>query len=230
MPFHNGLSILQIIIHNLQRVLPKESIIVATSVNSHDDPIEAISMQEGIRCFRGDEDDVLDRFLSAAELFNADPVIRVCADNPFLRWEYIDELISTFQKDPCDYMTYEFPDGTPIMRSHIGLFAEIMSANFLRKLHKTATDQISREHVTVYVYDHREEFNTRFLPVPELVASRRDIRLTIDTEADFKSSSVLYSQLMEKDQDFSVEDLIIEIDSKPDYLSVMKSEIALNSK
>ena len=91
---------------------------------TQDDVLEQVAREAGIDCFRGDEDNVLDRFIRAAEAFGLDRFIRVCSDNPFLRPDTFQTFFDAFDKEPADYIAYGFADGRPTIKSHIGLFAE----------------------------------------------------------------------------------------------------------
>lgn len=228
--FYGGDSIPVIMIRELKKIIPPDRIVVATTVSPLDQPLAEMAIQQGVQCFRGDENDVLQRFIDAAGFFNADSVLRICADNPFLQNRYILELIAAFEKSDYDYISYEFPDGTPIMRSHIGMFAEIMNADFLRRISGFTREPFYHEHVTNYLYEHRDRFNAHFLPVPEPLCFRRDVRLTIDTEGDFKNLSELYAALCHAEGGLEPENLIAEIDQRPRLLEHMRNEIGRNAK
>ena len=62
-----------------------DDVFVATSRESSDDPIEIFCRREEIPLFRGDLEDVLDRYHGAAEHSRADRIVRVTADCPVLR-------------------------------------------------------------------------------------------------------------------------------------------------
>lgn len=230
MPFYKDSSIPELIIQSIKSVLPPANIVVATTISEKDNPIEELAIKLGVKCFRGDENDVLKRFLDAIEHFNLENVMRICADNPFLRAEYIQTLITKFENSEYEYISFEFPDGTPIMRSHIGLFAEIMTAGFLKKIDSKTDESLYREHVTNYVYEHKDEFKTLFLPVPQPFSNRQDIRLTIDTAGDFDNAKKLFETLHNRNPDFSADELLLAIDSNDELLQSMKAQIALNSK
>ena len=58
-------------------------VMVATSTSAADDATAAICRDLQVGCFRGSEDDVLDRYLQAtAELDDEHLVVRATADNP----------------------------------------------------------------------------------------------------------------------------------------------------
>lgn len=230
LPFYEQQTIPDLIITRLKPVLGADNLIIATTTSADDDAVAEMAAQHGIRCFRGSEKDVLGRFLAAIDAFRLKTVIRVCADNPFLRAEYIQKLIDAFSEGTYDYATFEFPDGTPVMQSHIGLFAEIMTAEFLRKIDAVTADPFFHEHVTNYVYTHRPDFRTLFIPVPPPVNIRRDIRLTIDTRADFDHLASLYSAMVNRNPEFTVDELIAQIDRTEGLLPSMKREIDRNSK
>lgn len=230
LPFYEQQTIPDLIIARLKPVLGADHLVIATTTSPEDDAIADMAVRHGIRCFRGSEKDVLGRFLGAIDAFQLKTVIRVCADNPFLRAEYIHTLINAFSEGTYDYVTFEFPDGTPIMQSHIGLFAEIMTSEFLRKIDSATADPFFHEHVTNYVYTHRPDFRTLFIPVPPPVSMRRDIRLTIDTRADFDHLASLYSAMVNGNPEFTVDELIARIDRTEGLLESMKREIDRNSK
>ena len=89
LPFDGEKCILDILIGNIKAVFPEMCIVLATTVRKQDDVLEETACKLGIHCFRGDEDNVLDRFIKAGEAFGLDRMVRVCSDNPFLQPDVI---------------------------------------------------------------------------------------------------------------------------------------------
>ena len=85
LPFYGGQRIIDILIGNIKQACADKTIVLATTDRSQDDILAEVAREAGICCYRGDEDNVLDRFIRAAATFNLDRFIRVCSDNPFLR-------------------------------------------------------------------------------------------------------------------------------------------------
>ena len=92
LPFYENEGIFSLILNRLTSNFKKENIILATSSNPNNDVLAEIARRYGINCFRGSENDVLQRFIDAANQFNATKIIRVCADNPFLDMDFLNFL------------------------------------------------------------------------------------------------------------------------------------------
>ena len=83
-----------------------DRVIVATSTDASDDPIEELCKQHGIDYFRGDLDDVLNRFKQCGDTFNLDTIVRITSDCPLIDPDIIDQSISMFNAhDDIDYVS-----------------------------------------------------------------------------------------------------------------------------
>ncbi len=160
-----------------------DEVVLATSTKAENDPLEDCASQLGIATFRGDESDVLDRYVKAANRFKADHIIRICADNPFVAPEEVDRLIEVYATRRPDYafnhvprMSNNYPDG---------LGAEIFPRSVLEKLDRVAREQRYREHVTLYVWDHPNQFTISSFAAPSPIAYPA-VKLDVDTEEDLR--------------------------------------------
>lgn len=234
LPFFQERTIPQIIIERLKQAVPEVPIVLCTTIAPEDDALVDLADKCDVACFRGSENDVLTRFIEASEAHGFENIIRVCADNPFLSPLHITMLIDEFNAEPSDYLSFAFRDGTPIMKGHIGLFAEIMHVDFLKRIATLTSDPLYREHVTNFVYTNREKFRARFLPVPEPFYDRKDIRLTIDTLADFKYVQELFKKAFKDSDslhsDLNLNNLFALIQASPEVLQRMRHEIEKNQK
>ena len=154
-----------------------DEVIVATSTLPQDDLVAAWCKQRNIACYRGSEEDVLDRFVQAAKPYNPDYVIRVTADCPFVDIEMGIDMLNMMKERQVDIIdiTGQLPRG---------LAVEVVSYQALLYIHKYGLEQRYREHVTYYAYEYRSEFTRASYQVP----SNRlypELRITLDTSEDY---------------------------------------------
>lgn len=228
-PFDGQKRIIDIIIDNIKRDCPDKVIVVATTDNPADDVLEETARLHGVECFRGSEENVLSRFIGAADKFGLARIIRVCSDNPFLVTSSFGEMFDAQSRSGADYVCFAFPDGLPTIKSHLGLYAELATADALRKAASMTDEKLYLEHVTIYLYTHPDRFSIERLPLPDYLHARKDLRLTLDTPSDFKLLHQLYRQW--KDAPGSgIEELLRLLEENPKYLEIMKSNILQNEK
>jgi spore coat polysaccharide biosynthesis protein SpsF len=228
LPFYREKGILQVVIETTLKEFDKSRVVLATTDVADDDVLVEIAKAYDIGVYRGSESDVLQRFIECARLFGFKDILRVCADNPFLRPEFMKSLVEAYMESPCDYFSYAFPDGTPTIRSHIGLFAELVSLQALENAALETDNPFYHEHVTNYIYSNDQIFSVKFKPLPRVIQHRTDIRLTVDTPADFTIASSLFA--LSKSSDDSLEALVTLVDQHPEYLNEMKQLISKYEK
>ncbi len=111
----------------LERVKPAQRVdewMVATSVLPIDDPIAELTSQLGMGCFRGSENDCLDRYYQAARADHADTVVRLTGDNPLLDAAFVDWSLEQFL---CSSSPIEYLDSASSNTFPLGLSLEIFS-------------------------------------------------------------------------------------------------------
>jgi spore coat polysaccharide biosynthesis protein SpsF len=160
-----------------------DEVMLATSIAPENDALQSVAASLRIATYRGDENDVLDRYLKAAAASSASHVVRVCADNPFVAPEELDRLVDYYKQSGTEYafnhvprLNNKYPDG---------LGGEMLSIACLQRVGRSATEKHHREHVTLYIWDHADQFAIGSFPAPEPIAFP-GVRLDIDTEADLK--------------------------------------------
>ncbi len=229
LPFYGEKRIIDIQIETIRAACPGMRIVLATTTRPQDDVLADVAREKGIDCYRGSEDDVLGRFIGAAEQFGINRLIRVCSDNPFLRADSFRTLFEAHDNQPADYVAFGWPDGRPTIKSHIGLFAELTTLDALRRVASLTDEQLYREHVTIYLYTHPDAFSVRLFPLPAELEGRQDLRFTLDTMDDFSLLARLYAEWYEN-TDRSLPALLRTVDARPEYLEKMRENIQRNEK
>ena len=230
LPFYENEGIFSLILKRLTSAINKEDIILATSTNVNNDVLENIAKNNGVNCFRGSENDVLQRFIDAANEFNAKKIIRVCADNPFLDLEFLNFLLDNFKKSDYDYMSFMTSHGTPTIKTHYGFWAEAVTLNALKKVKSMTDENLYHEHVTNFIYANPNDFNIKFFNIPEEIDSHDDIRLTIDTKIDFDTQKEIFNIIYKKNPSFNSSDVVAFLNENQQYMKIMRDEILKNQK
>jgi Spore coat polysaccharide biosynthesis protein F, CMP-KDO synthetase homolog len=230
LPFFEGKSILDLLINKLKQVQGTK-VVIATSVNSNCDVIEEVAGNHNVACFRGSENDVLQRFIDAAEANNAERIIRICSDNPFLDLESINKLVSfvNSQSGCIDYASFMI-NGTPSIKTHYGFWTEYVTLDALKRVKSLTDESLYHEHVTNFIYANPDKFNIQWIDGPDIIKSHKDIRLTIDTQEDFNNAQRIYSDLCATNLYPSIDQVVSYLDSHNNYYLSMKKQIEKNSK
>lgn len=171
------------VVGRLEMLTHPHKAVVATSDLAADDAIAAWCQSEGVACFRGSEQDVLARYEGAARTFGLDPIIRLTADNPFTDMEELDRLIDLHRAEGNDF-------SQSFAALPIGVGAEIFSFDALVKSARDGHDPHHREHVDEYMIENPQIFRTGNLAV-EGPKNRPEVRLTVDTEEDYRRACVI---------------------------------------
>ena len=226
--FYGGKTLLETVISNLQKVVGTK-IIVATSVNPNNDVLVTFLNERNITVFRGSEDDVLGRFIGAAEANGIDGIVRICSDNPFLDWRGVAALIEKSKTSDADYIGYRINE-TPSIRTHFGFWGEYVTLAALKRVAAATDEKPAHEHVTIHIYTHPKDFKCDWIECPDFLRNRNDIRLTVDNIEDFENAQEVYKTLIEVNPDFGLKDVVAYIDGHIELRDSMKKMIENNQK
>lgn len=145
--------------------------------------------------FAGSQEDVLSRYCEALDEYQAENVVRIRADNPFVDPVLIDQLVTRADAcSPIDYVSYCSSDGRPAILSPLGVFAEWITVDSLRRANQIAKNAADRQDATRFVYSHPEEFSLRLIPIPTSV-ELTDVRLQVDSDEDWENTEAIYEAL-----------------------------------
>ena len=209
-----GRPLLWHIVHRLKASRLIDEIAIATTTNPLDEAIVEFGAAHDIAVIRGPEDDVLARFAKAAEMLDADIIVRVSSDAPFLDARFIDHLVTSMIAQGGDYVLTE--EGAPC--AHEGV--DPMTRRALVKLVMQAgEDPVAREHVTGYFKLH-----PGFVPIaraPSYPPLARDGgRLTIDTPDDLAFVEAVHARLHAKAGEATLSDLLLLLEREPELRAI----------
>ena len=215
-----GHPLLWHVVQRARQARTLDHVVVATSVEPGDDAIAAFCTEVGVECFRGSEDDVLDRYYRVAKAHKADTIVRITADCPLIDPGVIDSVVDLFARSGADYASNVKPPTFPD-----GLDVEVFSFSTLDCVWKEASKRYQREHVTGYITENPDRFRR-----VNLTASR-DLstwRLTVDYPEDLELVRRVFEALYEPGRIFSFDQVVAFLDEHQELLGI-NSRFARNA-
>lgn len=173
-----GVALLEYEIKRVKQAKKIDKIVVATTDKKADNRIEKLCKKIQIDCFRGSEEDVLDRYYQCSLRYpKFGNIVRITGDCPLIDPVVIDRVISFFIKNKLDYASNiekeTFPDGMDV---------EIFRREVLNEVAQMAKLASQREHVTLYIRNARKYRKGN-------LSSEHDFshfRLTVDQREDYE--------------------------------------------
>lgn len=172
-----GVPMIEFLLSRLSRAKEINELVVATSVNPINQNLYDHVTGLGYRCYRGSEDDVLDRYFQAAKISNADIVVRITGDCPLIDPQLVDETILSFKKSGADYVSNSYPPTYPD-----GLDTEVFRFSALQQAARETSEPYYREHVTPYL----RESGTFSVDVKRNLEDHSHSRWTVDEPCDLE--------------------------------------------
>jgi len=184
-----GKPILFYLVERLKSVRKIDEIVLATTINPQDDSLEAFAIENNIKCFRGSEDDVLQRVIGAVDSVNGTTIIEITGDCPIVDVELVSQVISLYEHNDVKYASNahirSYPDGMDV---------QVFALDTLIKSSTMTTNSLHREHVSLHIRE-----NSCLFPHANLIAPPKlnypNLGLTLDEPDDYKLLKTLIERL-----------------------------------
>jgi spore coat polysaccharide biosynthesis protein SpsF len=197
-----------------------EEICISTSVDPSNGPIVKFAEENNIDCYRGSEDNLVERHLGAAKFYNADVIVRITADCPLVDPTIIDELVNIYNQNP----TVDLVSNTKVRTYPVGLDVEVFPTRTLEKLLKISNNPTFYEFfISMYIYEHPQNYKSIGIKLekPNL------LRWTLDYPEDYKFMQEIYNKLYKPEKIFLMNDILLLLKEKPE---ITKINSAYNSE
>ena len=198
-----------------------DKVVVAIPDGAGDDVLKKFCEQKNIAYYRGDEQDVLDRYYQTAKHFGATTIVRITSDCPLIDPKIVDQTIEAYRKHNCDYLSTgrlvtTFPDG---------LDTEVVSFSVLERAWKEAKLPSEREHVTPYIWNHPELFSVATYDYDRDLSA---LRWTVDEPRDLEFARRVFQELGGEGKMFYMVDILTLLEKHPE-IGAINSDIERNS-
>ena len=204
--------VLDHVVGRLKKSKYARNVIISTTDKQQDTIIFDHCQKNNIKCFRGSELNVLERYYKTAVLYQSDYVIRVTSDCPLVDVNYIDLLIEKYFElelkylGPKYYGNHNFPDG---------FNGEVFSFKLLKEAYENAIDN-EKEHVTTYIIKKYKtiEFNYPIDYESYKNINFSELHLSLDTKEDYELLKEIFHCVYLKKNNFQLEDVLYYLENK----------------
>jgi spore coat polysaccharide biosynthesis protein SpsF len=205
-----GKPMLARLLERLKRCQMVDELCVATTRDAADDTLDALARAEGLACYRGSVDDVLERMLHAATALGADVIVEITGDCPLIDPAIVDAAVRRYLKGGVDYVTnvldrLSFP---------VGFDVQVYSRAALAEVSDLTDDPFDRGNVTPFFYRNPQRYRLLNLFAPP--ALDRPYLLCVDYPVDFEVVTAVYEALYLRRADFDAFDIIELLDDHKD--------------
>jgi len=198
-----------------------DKVIVATTNKKDDDIIEKYCIDNNILYYRGDENNVLERYYLTATTFNSDIIIRVTSDCPLIDYNIIDNMIEYFKENNLKFLQPKYSNGNN-QKSRggfpDGFNPQIFTYNALKESYEKSKTDFEKEHVGPYMVENflEKEYNILLIKNYSKI-DLYNLHLSLDTIEDYNLIKNIYNKLYIKNKNFSLYDVL-------DFLNIYKSK------
>jgi len=172
---------------------------IITSLDQSDDKLYDFCISNNMPVFRGDLNNVLQRYIHGGDYFNVDIIARVCGDSPFVDINNLDYMFEIIQKNKLEYIK-----NTNCLN---GFLSEIIDINLLKKVYNIGLSKDDLEHVTKYIQNNIDDFKTKVIDSNLNNDNFKYISLTIDYKNDIILANKIIKYL--DNFEFSSNDILL---------------------
>ena len=202
-----------LIVHMLDRIKHSrhiEDIVICTSTNSQDDPLEEIAEKEHVHCFRGSEDDVLERLLRAARSYDMTNFANITADCPLIDPLLIDRAVEEYDKVNADLVMYDDSN------NNIPFNCYVLRVSALEKVCELKKETDTEVWLNL--------FTTHMFKIHSIIVEDKyrhnSLKTSLDYPEDYEFIKKVFGELYDPDRVFSLPDVIDLANRRPDILSI----------
>lgn len=207
-----GKPMLELQLERIRQCRLVDEVVVATSTERRDDPIEEVARRAGVSCFRGSETDVLSRIVGALKASKADLHAEFMGDSPMPDPLIVDGVIGYYLKhaDRYDYvsnaLTITYPPGMDVY---------VYPSAVLFEAEQRVSDPALREHVDLHIAKHPDRYRLCNLEAPPWFRYP-ELHLEVDTREDFEVLTAIFEHLYPQNPGFGLARVIDFVQANPE--------------
>lgn len=194
-----------------------DQVVVVTTETLEDDDLVDYLITNEVNVYRGDTEDVLKRYLDAAQKYHGDIIVRITGDCPLIDPVLIDHIISYYLiMGDFDYVHIDTNNDEFLHGIDVEVFTQSSLSRTMKEINSIENSAVYREHVTPYIRKHPEKFKIGVISGLDIY--KRNYRLCVDTKEDFEVVRIIYNLF--QDPYVSTSSVIKYLDKHPELVAI----------
>ncbi len=198
-------------IDRIKRAIHIDKIVICTSINPQDNLLEDIANKEAVYCYRGSENDVLERLLRAANNHGLDYFANITADCPMIDPLLIDKAIEEYEKTNADLVKYDDQN------NDVPFNCYVIKVTALKKICELKTETDTE--CWLNYFKSSGKFRIHEIPM-ENQYKHAALKTSLDYPEDYEFMKKVFNVLYESNKYFSLLDIINLVNNCPDILAI----------
>ncbi|NVK73369.1 MAG: glycosyltransferase family protein [Oceanospirillaceae bacterium] len=211
-----GKPLLGHIISRVKQAKLIDEVVVCTSITKDNDVIEKYCDLNSVICYRGDENDVSTRMLSALLANKATVGVTIFGDCPLVDPNIIDQVINCYSASDYDFVGNDLKTTYPP-----GMEVEAFSVEAFHRAVENTPDLKIREHGSLVLRNFPDKYKLFNIEAPAHL-KRPDLEIEVDEADDIKVIEPIISNLG-TNRYVDLERIINFLDDNPNLIKINQS-------
>ena len=217
----NNIPLIEHLVNRLKKAKKFRKIVVCTTNKSSDDQLVDFLKEKKILYFRGDEKDILKRFLDAAKKFDTELIIDIEGDKLYTEPEFVDKIITEMEKNDYDFI---IGNDSPIVfnpDNHLvhGIIPTGIRVSALEKIYTLENHQ-NKETGYKEIFINSPNITKKFFLFNSELEVPPHLRLTIDYPEDLAFAKELFNHVK---SDYTHQDILKAVKNNPELLKIIEN-------
>lgn len=217
----NNIPLIEHLVNRLKKGKKFRKIVVCTTDKSSDDQLVDFLKGKKILYFRGDEKDILKRFLDAAKKFDTEVIIDIEGDKLYTEPGFVDKIITEMEKNNYDFIIGNDSPTVFNPDNHLvhGIIPTGIRVSALEKIYTSENHQ-NKETGYKEIFINSPNITKKFFLFNSELEVPPHLRLTIDYPEDLAFAKELFSHLV---SDYTYQDILKAVKNNPELLKIIEN-------
>ncbi|MCG2825295.1 MAG: hypothetical protein L6265_01740 [Thermoplasmatales archaeon] len=208
-----GKTVIEHLIDRVKTAKFPKLIALCTTTNPEDEKLADVAERNNIEYFRGNEKDILRRYMDAAMEYNVDFIVNVDGDDILCDPGYIDKVVEQYVKTHADFIKCE---GLPFGAVPCGIKVEA-----LKKVCEAKAESNTETGWGTYFTD-TEMFNVEVIQA-EKDLRHPEIRMSLDYPEDYEFFKEIFNRLYKSGKVFTLREVLTLLKENPKIEDINKN-------